>query len=102
MELERVDVEDLGEAHRHLSERLGERPRVGVDEHERAPGVGQDRRQSELVCIEARLPVRARRCAQASLEAVRPGVVRALQGLPPTGSTGNDMSAMSAYVEERT
>ena len=81
---ERVDVEpELRDLRGERAERLRERLRVGagVGEDERAPGVDRDGNEAELVLREVRLLVAARRRAEAAVEAVRPGVVRALQRL---------------------
>ena len=102
-ELQRIDVEDLGELRRHVAERLRERSRVGIGIHEdeRAPRVGLDLPEPELVRIEPRLAIRAWRCAQPPVERVRPSVVRALQRLARTGPAGHDVPAVTTDVEER-
>src|SRR5919198_85976 len=101
-ELERADVEDLRKAPRNVAESLGERRGVGVgiDEHERAPGVDLGRAQAELVELEAGLAVRARRRAQRPVQRVRPGVVRALEGLASPLAGGDDVAAVPADVHE--
>ena len=81
---ERVDVQpELGDLRRERAERVRERLRLGagVGEDERAPGVDRDGHEAELVLREVRLLLAARRLAEAAVEPVRPGVVRALQGL---------------------
>src|SRR5438132_92937 len=66
-ELERLDVKDLRELRGNIVERVGEwgRVRVGIDEDERPPRLDLDRREPQLVRLEARLPARARRCTPA-------------------------------------
>ncbi len=64
MEGERVHVDagsrdELGQLAQRLLERR--RSRVGVDEHERAPGPERERDETERVEVEAALDVRARR-----------------------------------------
>src|SRR2546430_516343 len=81
---ERVDVQpelrDLrGERAERLRQRLG--VGAGVREDERAPGADRDRDEAELVLREVRLFLAARRLEEAAVEPVRPGVIRALQGL---------------------
>src|SRR5947207_2243352 len=81
---EGVHVEpELGDLRGERAERVRERFRAGpgIGEDERAPGVDRDRDEAELVLREARLLLAARRLAEAAVEPVRPGVIRALQRL---------------------
>ena len=100
---ERVDVEpelrDLrGQRAERLRERLG--VGVGVREDERAPGVDRDGNEAELVLREVRLLLAARRRAEAAVEPVRPGVVRALQRLAARLPLGEGGAAVAADVDE--
>jgi hypothetical protein len=81
-ELQRVQVDDLGQLRGDVAERFGEgrRVRVRVDEHEWPPGVHLNADESELRRIEVGLGVRPRRCAEVAIEVVRPGVIRTLEG----------------------
>jgi hypothetical protein len=101
-ELQCVEVEDLGQSGRNVAERRRQRfgVRIRVDEDKRPPGVDADLDEVELVGVEARLPVRARRRTQATVETVRPGVVRALERLALSGSVRHDVPAVTADVEE--
>ena len=88
---------------RQLSEVLRERRRVGVrvDEHERSPGFHLDRHEPELRLVEAGLALRARRGAERAVEAVGPGVVRALERLALPLALADERAAVAADVQER-
>ncbi len=88
---------------REPTERLLERRRggVGVDEQERAPSLELERQQRQPGTLE-RLAVRPWRRPELPAEAVRPGVVRTLERLPPTGA-GDDLRApVPTHVQEGT
>ena len=96
---ERVDVEpELFDLRRERAQRVGERLRLRPDvrEDERAPGVDRDRHEAELVLREVGLLLAARRRAEVAVEAVRPGVVRALERLPALLPLGEWEAAMAA------
>jgi hypothetical protein len=57
--------------------------------------------QPELVELEAELAVGAGRRAQRPVEVVGPGVVRALERLPPRAAVRDDVPAVPAHVQER-
>src|SRR4051794_31780402 len=102
---EGVHVEpELGDLRGERAERL--RQRLGVDagvrEDERAPGADRDRNEAELVLREVRLLLAARRLAEAAVEPVRPGVVRALQRLAVRLPLGEREAAVAADVDEAT
>ena len=103
VEDERVDV-DAGRRDelRQLAERLleGGRVRVGVDEHERAPGPDRERDEPERLEVETALHVRAGCGAQAPVELVRPRVVRALDRRAPALALDEQRAAVPADVEE--
>src|SRR5207248_5042681 len=87
---------------RERAEGFRERRRVeiGVDEHERPPGVDLDRAQAELAGLEALLAVGSRGRAERAVEPVRPGVVRALQRLPRASLLDDHGAAVAADVQE--
>src|SRR5262245_16659376 len=101
-ELERVDVDDLGEPRRDVAEHLGQRGRVrvGIDEDEWPRGVDRDLLEAELGEVEARLAIGPRSGAQGAVEPVRPRVVRALERLARAGPARDDVAAMATDVEE--
>src|SRR6476660_7324871 len=81
---ERVHVEpELSDLRGERAERLRQWLGVGagVREDEQAPGVDRDGQEAELVLREVRLLLAARCLAEAAVEPVRPGVVRALESL---------------------
>ena len=84
-----------------VAERLLERGGlgVGVDEHERSPGADRHRHQPEPGAVEVR--VGARRGAQAAVEPVGPGVVRALQRAALGRAGRDERAAVAADVGER-
>jgi hypothetical protein len=103
VEPERVDVEAVSGHHRRqVAEGVPQRPRVevGVDEHERPPGVHLNGHEAELVRLEAGLVLAARRRAQGPVEPVGPGVVGALDGAPPLRLVHEDRPAVAADVKE--
>ena len=103
-EAKRVEVEAGGRDElRQLSEVLGERRRVGVrvDEDERPPGVDLHGHEPELRLVEAGLALGARRRAERAVEAVGPGVVRALERLAPPLALADERAAVAADVQER-
>jgi hypothetical protein len=103
-EAQRVDVDPgLGEPLRHVLEALGEwlGVRVRVHEDERPPGVHPQRDEAELVRVDAAFALRARRGEETPVEAVRPRVVRALEGRALPGSLADERAAVTADVQER-
>ena len=103
-EAQRVEVDarvrdPLGNAVEVVLERLG--VRVRVDEEERAPGLEPQRHEAELVLVDPAFLVAARRGDEAAVEAVRPGVVRALERLAPARALADERAPMAADVEER-
>ena len=102
-ELERVEVEPrLGDGRRNVAERVCERSRlqVGVHEHEGAPGVDLDPVERQLLDRQVGLTLPAGHGSQAAVEAVRPGVVGALER-PPVALAGHDLvAAVAADVHE--
>ena len=56
--------------------------------------------EPERLAVEAGLAVGPRRVAQSAVEAVRPGVVGALDRLPPRVSVAEDVTAVAADVHE--
>jgi hypothetical protein len=102
VEGEGVHVEPArGDDRRQLAERVGQRRgvRVGVHEQERAPRADGRRPQAELRRVER--AVRPRRGAQRAVEAVRPGVVVALQRGAPPGPRDDLRAAVPTHVGER-
>ena len=79
--LQCIDVEDLGELRRHVAERFCKRSgiEIRIHEHEWAERVNFDLLEPEFARVEARLAIRAGRCAELAVERVGPRVVRALQ-----------------------
>src|SRR5206468_9433554 len=73
---------------------------IGMDEDERAPGPDRDREQRELRAVEAGLALGARSRTQRPVEVVGPGVVGALQGLPPALALADERAAVPADVDE--
>ena len=59
------------------------------------------RQQRPVGLVEARLAVRARRCAQRAVEVVRPRVVVALDRLARAAALGQHRTAVAADVQER-
>ena len=105
VEAERADVEtavgeELGQVAEIVGEGLG--LAIRVHEHERAPGVDGDRDEPERRGVEAWLALRARSAPQRAVEAVRPGVVGALDRLPPRVALAEDVAAVAADVDEST
>ena len=103
-ETKRAEVEaggrdELGQ----LAEVLGERRRVGVrvDEDERPQASTCTGTQPELGLVEAGLALGARRGAERAVEAVGPGVVRALERLAPPLALADERAAVAADVQER-
>jgi hypothetical protein len=88
---------------RHAVEELLERSGVGigVDEDERSPGVELQCHEAELGRLDPAFALRARCGDQPSVEAVRPRVVRALEGLAAALPVADDRAPVPADVEER-
>ena len=85
-EAQRVEVDArVGDPLRDAVEELVERSgvRVRVHEDQRPPGVELQRDEAELLLLDPALLVAPRRGDEAAVEAVRPGVVGALQRLAP-------------------
>ena len=81
-----------------LAERA--RVRVGVREDERPPGLHGDREEGVELGVEAGLALGARCAEERSVEVVRPGVVRALQGRAAALTVGHQMRAVPTDVLE--
>src|SRR5262249_38679514 len=99
-ELEAVEVEAQAcEELRERAQRVGERAciGVGVDEHERAPGVDLEAGEAELVVVEAGLELGARGGSQTAVEAVRPRVVGALESLAAPLAARDRKAAVPAH-----
>ena len=73
----------------------------GLTKSERPPGLELQRDEAELLLVDPALPVSARRGDEAAVEAVRPGVVRALERLAPARALADERAAVAADVEER-
>src|SRR6185503_19964977 len=98
---ERDDVQtELRDQSRERAERLRDEFRVlaGTGEDGRPPSVDRDGNEAEFVVWEVRLLLAARRLAEAAVEAVRPGVVRALQRLAAALARGDDVATVAADV----
>ena len=102
MERDGVEVEVAGEDLRQLAEPVGQRLglRVRVDEQERPPDADARRNERELLLLEARLAVRARRRAERAVEPIRPRVVVALDRLAAAAALGQDRPPVAADVQE--
>src|SRR5918996_1439753 len=103
-EAEAVDVDPrLGDTLGNVLEEIGERlgALVGAHEEERPPGLEPERDEAELLAVDAALALGSRRREQLSVEAVRPRVVRALEGRAPAGAAADDGAPVPADVEER-
>ena len=103
VEGERVHVDARGrDQSGQVAERFLERRcvRRRVDEHQRPPGAHRDGNEPEPVRLEARLARRPRRRPQRPVEAVGPGVVRALDRLSPPVLVHEHRAAVPADVEE--
>ena len=103
VEPQRIDVDTaFREVRGQVAERVRKRrrPRVRVDEHERAEHLHRDRDEAERVAVEPRLAVHPRGVSQRAVQAVRPGVVRALDRLAPRVPVAEEVAAVTADVDE--
>ena len=93
-----VGLEEVGQ----LAEMVGERRRVGirVDEDERPPRVDRHRGETEAGRVEPGLAFRAGRASQRTVEAVGPGVVRALDRLAARVAVAEEVPTVAADVDE--
>src|SRR6266508_1048523 len=98
MEDEPVDGDEVGQPAECRRERR--RALVGVDEQERAPCLEAKRQEGELGRVEAGLALRAGRGPKGAVEAVRPGVIRALDGRLAAVALDEERAAVAADVEE--
>jgi hypothetical protein len=99
VEAERVDIEaELRNLRRNRAEPVGERLGLGirVHEQERPPALEPHGLQADAFDVE----VRARRRAQAPVEAVRPRVVGTLQRPPVAHALGDRRAAVPADIGE--
>ena len=78
------------------------RIRVRVDEEQRPPGLEAEGNEPELVLVDPALLVPARRSDEATVEPVRPRVVRTLERLTPARALAYERTAVAADVQERT
>ena len=98
-----VEVEIATQDRRQVAEPVGERfrARIRVHEDKRAPDSDARRQERELVLLEpVRLAIRSRCRPERAVEAVRPGVVVALDRLAAPATLGEDRASVAADVEE--
>ena len=103
-EAERADVDACsGDPLRDVPQDVGEGGcfRIGVDEEKRSPRLEPEGNEPELLALDSALAGRARRRDEPPVEAVRPGVVRALERRPVSGALAHERSPVAADVEER-
>ena len=103
VEAQRVDVDPaVGEKSGQLAERVGQRLRlaVRVDEDERPPRLHRRPRTSPSAPVSKTGSRSARGAPQSAVEAVRPGVVRALDRLAPRVALAEQVPAVAADVHE--
>ena len=102
-ELELLDVharlgDEVGQPAEHLPQRR--RLRVRAREHERAPRPDRRRTEAEPLRFHTAFPVGPRRRHEPPVEAICPGVVRALKRRTAPLALGDERAAVPADVQE--